>query len=128
METTMIQHFDRWNAVLCIFGLERALTQEEQALMSEQASSFGRDSEDAEKDKNPKYYIEFREGGRQIVFHQHRGTPAPTLNQFRDGLLKELGLEFPNTPSTPTITTSPSMAPLPARSNTSRSTSRRVAP
>lgn len=121
--TKIVQPFDRHNAMLCILEVDHPLSVAEQGRMSQRASDFGRGGPDAET--KPKYYLEFRQNGQQIVIRQRGATPAPTLLQFTS-LLEELDLKPSDFPST--TTTASSAASTSARSsNKSRSTQPRAA-
>ena len=119
----IVQPFDRHNAMLCVLEVDHALHLSEQDRLSQLANNFGRGGPDSEH--QPKYYLEFRSDGREIVIRQRGATPAPTLLQFAS-LLEELDLKPVEFPST--TTTAPSMATPPARSsNKSRSANSRAA-
>lgn len=118
----IIQSFDRHNAMLCVLEIDRSLSSSEQEQLSQRANCFGRGGPDSEN--KPKYYLEFRKEGQEIVVRQRGATPAPTIGQFAE-LLEELDLKPTNFPTT---TTPSSAASSPARSaNKSRSANSRAA-
>lgn len=120
---TIVQPFDRHNAMLCVVEVDQTLSPSEQDQLRTLANNFGRGGPDSEH--KPKYYLEFRNDGREIVIRQRGATPAPTIGQFAE-LLEALDLKPTDFPTT--TTTAPSMAPPPARSsNKSRSINSRVA-
>lgn len=119
----IVQPFDRHNAMLCVLEIDRSLPATEQVQLNRLANNFGRGGPDSEN--NPKYYLEFRQDGKEIVIRQRGATAAPTIGQFAK-LLEALDLKPADFPIT--TTTAPSMAPPPARSsNKSPSISPRVA-
>ncbi len=124
MNPRIVQPFDRHNAMLCVLEVDRPLPTSEQDQLKRLANSFGRGGPDSEN--KPKYYLEFRQDGKEIVIRQRGATPAPTIGQFAE-LLEKLELKPANFPTT--TTTAPSMALPPARSsNKSRPINPRVAP
>ncbi len=120
--TRILQPFDRHNAMLCVVEVDQNLSPSEQDQLAQLANNFGRGGADSEN--KPKYYLEFRQEGKEIVIRQRGATPAPTIGQFAE-LLEALNLKPADFPAT--TTTAPSMAPPPARSsNKSRSINSRV--